>query len=118
MVFDPAYLEKMTFGDQEQFNSILSRFTVDSQNDRLELLQCLQKNNINQVSLLLHRLAGRLAQIGCGDLGAAFRMMEIQVNESIEFEDALEPDQKERIVALCRDLERLVEQMVPERSPG
>ncbi|MEJ5961364.1 hybrid sensor histidine kinase/response regulator [Pedobacter immunditicola] len=110
--FDPGYLEKMTFGDQEQFNKILNRFITDSQHDRLELLECLRTDDIEQVSLLLHRLAGRLGQIGSRDLGTAFRIMEIEVNDSIEVKEPLDEEQKQSIIALTDDLQRLFD-LVP-----
>lgn len=112
VLFDPSYLEKMTFGDQAQFNKILNRFITDSQHDRLELLECLQTDDIEQVSLLLHRLAGRLGQIGSRDLGTAFRIMEIEVNDSIDVKEPLDNEQKENIVELTDDLQRLTEQVV------
>jgi signal transduction histidine kinase/HPt (histidine-containing phosphotransfer) domain-containing protein len=109
VLFDPAYLEKMTFGDQEQFDRILNRFNLDCQNDQQELLENLDKGNYDHVSLLLHRLAGRLSQMGSRDLAMSFRMMEIEVDASLAAaeEDELDEMQKERIVALCSQLQRL-----------
>jgi signal transduction histidine kinase/CheY-like chemotaxis protein len=111
VLFDPSYLEKMTFGDQEQLKKILNRFLMDCRDDRSELLQCLDAGDINQVSLLLHRLAGRLGQIGSRELGNAFRIMEIEVNDSIEVHQALDEEQQEAILHLAADLQRLLEQV-------
>jgi signal transduction histidine kinase/FixJ family two-component response regulator len=107
--FDPRYLEAMTFGDQEQYDRILNRFNTDCQNDQQEIISCLDQGNYDRVSLLLHRLAGRLAQMGSRDLAASFRLMEIEVDESLAAaeEDELDDSQKERIIALCQQLQRL-----------
>jgi HPt (histidine-containing phosphotransfer) domain-containing protein len=96
LLFDPAYLEKMTFGDQEQYDRILNRFNLDCQNDQQELLDSLEKGNYDHVSLLLHRLAGRLAQMGSRDLASSFRLMEIEVDASLAIaeEDELDDLQK------------------------
>jgi signal transduction histidine kinase/HPt (histidine-containing phosphotransfer) domain-containing protein len=109
VLFDPTYLEKMTFGDQDQYDRILNRFNLDCQNDQQELLENLEKENYDHVSLLLHRLAGRLAQMGSRDLAASFRLMEIEVDASLAAaeEDELDEMQKQRIVALCNQLQRL-----------
>ncbi|MET3112968.1 signal transduction histidine kinase/CheY-like chemotaxis protein [Pedobacter sp. CG_S7] len=106
--FDPSYLEKMTFGDQEQLNKILNRFSMDCQNDRKEILQSLHAENLDLLSLLLHRLAGRLAQMGSKDLGMQFRLMEIKVNETITSEMTLDTEQKEKILQLCGKLKGLI----------
>jgi signal transduction histidine kinase/HPt (histidine-containing phosphotransfer) domain-containing protein len=107
-LFDPVYLEQMTFGDQEQYHKILNRFSMDCQSDHDELLLCLQQNNLSQLSLLLHRLAGRLAQMGSRDLAAEFRMMEIQVNDNVKFNDDLDEDQEHMILAMSVKLQRLI----------
>ncbi len=109
VLFDPSYLEKMTFGDHEQFNMLLNRFSIDCQHDREQLLKGLRAGDLEEVSLLLHRLAGRLAQMGSRDLGTAFRMMEIEVNEMRASEVLLSKAQHDRIAGLCDKLQRVVE---------
>ncbi|RZM29853.1 MAG: response regulator, partial [Pedobacter sp.] len=58
--FDPAYLEKMTFGDVEQLHKVLDRFVTDSLAD----IAALKESGGAAQGLLVHRLAGRIAQIG------------------------------------------------------
>ncbi|MCD0486784.1 response regulator [Pedobacter sp. MC2016-14] len=77
--FDPSGLEKMTFGDREALQKILDRFALDSAADAEELLACLEHPNPGHTVLLLHRLAGRIAQMGARQLAAGFRKMEIEM---------------------------------------
>ncbi len=79
IIFNPGYLEQMTFGDEEQLVKILKRFTEDCVQDIEDLRLSMDSNNINQFSLLVHRLAGRIAQIGSSELAAEFRKLEIEV---------------------------------------
>jgi CheY-like chemotaxis protein len=77
--FNPSYLQKMTFGDEEQLVKILKRFNEDCLQDIDDLKLSMETNNVSQFSLLVHRLAGRIAQIGSGELAADFRKLEIDV---------------------------------------
>ena len=79
IIFNPEYLEKMTFGDEEQLFKILKRFTEDCVQDIEDLRLSMDSNNVSQFSLLVHRLAGRIAQIGSSELAAEFRKLEIEV---------------------------------------
>lgn len=79
ITFDPSYLEKMTFGDEEQLFKILRRFSEDCLQDINDLRTSIEENDVSQFSLLVHRLAGRIAQIGSGELAADFRKLEIEV---------------------------------------
>jgi len=79
VTFDPSYLEKMTFGDEEQLFKILKRFSEDCVQDIEDLRGSMENNNVSQFSLLVHRLAGRIAQIGSSELAADFRKLEIEV---------------------------------------
>ena len=103
-LYDPAYLEKMTFGDQEQYEKILNRFVQDCQDDEASLQQYMAIGNYDKASLLLHRLAGRLSQMGSRELAMAFRSMEINVNASLEEDDALPEEQVQGIQDLCARL--------------
>ncbi|PYF70133.1 hybrid sensor histidine kinase/response regulator [Pedobacter nutrimenti] len=107
LVFDPAYLQKMTFGDPQQFHKIMDRFREDCRNDKTELEQGLKQNDKEKVSLLLHRLAGRIAQIGSRELAADFRKAEIRM----ESQNADVQKQKDGILLLCQHLDELIHLM-------
>src|SRR5690606_21248727 len=75
--FDTTALVKMTFGDRRQLNKILHRFVEDCHADMALLDQSLKAQHTDNLSLLLHRLAGRIAQMGVKQLAAEFRTAEI-----------------------------------------
>lgn len=80
--FDVAVIEKMTFGDRELLHKILNRFKVDCANDSLELQSSLEENDQPMARLIVHRIAGRTAQMGSGKLAAEFRQMEMEIAEN------------------------------------
>ncbi len=92
VTFNPSYLEKMTFGDEEQLFKILKRFNEDCLQDIEDLRLSMETNNVSQFSLLVHRLAGRIAQIGSGELAADFRKLEIEVMESSDINPKLKAE--------------------------
>ena len=77
--FDDSSLHKMTMGDQEMMGKILASFKRDCEEDKILLQQSLVDGNQPQARLVVHRLAGRVAQIGAKDLGAAFRQLEQEI---------------------------------------
>ncbi|WP_421945916.1 hybrid sensor histidine kinase/response regulator [Pedobacter sp.] len=79
--FDFSSIEKMTFGDQQMLEKILNRFKLDCVNDSAELLKYLEENNQDKSRLIVHRLAGRTAQMGAKTLAEAFRELEIDIAE-------------------------------------
>ncbi|KLT66364.1 ATP-binding protein [Pedobacter sp. BMA] len=79
--FDLSSLEKMTFGDQQMLEKILNRFKQDCKDDSRELKELLVENNRDKCRLIVHRLAGRIAQMGAAKLANAFRLLEIEVAE-------------------------------------
>ncbi|HVS91888.1 MAG TPA: ATP-binding protein [Mucilaginibacter sp.] len=102
--FDPATVEKMTFGDPDMIAMILARFSEDTLNDIEELCQALQKPDIAPISLLLHRIAGRTAQIGGKQLSQRFRIAEMK----LEVDNNLTGQTRDEILTLSDDLRDFV----------
>jgi signal transduction histidine kinase/CheY-like chemotaxis protein len=101
--FDPTVLEKMTFGDRDQLNKILKRFAEDCIADIAALRQSLHAQRIDELSLVVHRLAGRIAQVGAKQLAGDFRLAEAELAKN-----GLESSQKNRIEGLITGLENLL----------
>lgn len=78
---DKNFLSKMTLGDEEQLDKILKQFVADTLNDKEELSKAILNNNKETTSLIVHRIAGRTAQIGARELAAEFRKIEIELSE-------------------------------------
>lgn len=105
--YDLTSLERMTMGDQQMLRKILLRFEKDCFDDIQELEQRVDANEIDKVRLLVHRLAGRIAQIGAGELGAAFRMVEQQ----IAVDNILSIAEKEQLDVLIIKLKDLIKRI-------
>ncbi|MBB2145879.1 response regulator [Pedobacter sp. LMG 31464] len=102
--FNISSLEKMTLGDQQMLEKILQRFKEDSASDADELKVNLSANDQANSRLIIHRLAGRIAQIGSKKLGASFRLLE----EEIAKEETINSHQKKAIFDLLLKLEELI----------
>ncbi len=77
--FDDSSLQKMTMGDQQMMAKILTSFIRDCEEDRALIKEGIANQNQPEVRLVVHRLAGRIAQIGARELGAEFRQLEQEV---------------------------------------
>jgi len=87
--FDDSSLRKMTMGDQKMMAKILASFIRDCEEDQALIKQSIASQNQPEVRLVVHRLAGRIAQIGARDLGAAFRQLEQEVAAVEILDDAV-----------------------------
>ncbi|KQN37970.1 histidine kinase [Pedobacter sp. Leaf41] len=77
--FDFSSIEKMTFGDQQMLEKILTRFKKDCIDDAESLKNHIHENDQDKSRLIAHRLAGRTAQMGSKNLANAFRTLELEI---------------------------------------
>ncbi|RZK66833.1 MAG: response regulator, partial [Pedobacter sp.] len=77
--FDFSSIEKMTFGDQQMLEKILTRFKKDCIEDAESLKNHIHENDQDKSRLIVHRLAGRTAQMGSKNLANAFRTLELEI---------------------------------------
>jgi len=97
---DTSVVEKMTFGDEELLLKILNRFKDDCLIDTAELEKSLADNDQPLARLIVHRIAGRTAQMGSGKLAADFREMEIEIAGKQNLDDDLKLKIRELISGL------------------
>lgn len=100
---DFTALEKMAFGDKELIRKIMGKFEKDTMADVTLLKEAMARGTVSEVSLLLHRIAGRTAQIGVRELSSRFRAEELELGKTT----LLGEDQKQRISLLTEDLLQL-----------
>ncbi len=107
---DRSLIEKMTMGDKQMQEKIILRFKQDSGEDSALLKEFLAQDDVQKTRLIIHRLAGRLAQIGARELALEFRKMEVMVDqkESIDFKC------QEDILALLLSLRKLLSEIGEE----
>ena len=101
--FDFSSIEKMTFGDQQLLEKILARFKQDSIDDAGELKEYLKQNDQDKSRLIVHRLAGRIGQMGAKTLANAFRVLETEIAEK-----GLSANIKADVSAQIKKLEHLI----------
>jgi len=102
--FDLTALRKMTFNDEEQLKRILLRFEQDCKGDSEQLRFALSNSSLDMVSLIVHRLAGRIAQIGSTSLASEFRNCEMEL---LQHKKMLPEALKKDVELLLKKLERL-----------
>ncbi|HTM97243.1 MAG TPA: ATP-binding protein [Pedobacter sp.] len=101
---DKSLMEKMTMGDKQMQKKIITRFKHDSEEDAEVLKECLTNGDRQKARLIIHRLAGRLAQIGAKDLAAEFRKMEVSIDQKESIDEAC----RMAILVLLASLEQLL----------
>ncbi|MES2828267.1 MAG: ATP-binding protein [Bacteroidota bacterium] len=83
-------LEKMTFGDSELMNKIVLSFLEETSVDTQLVFEAMKNADQENLSLILHRMAGRIGQIGAIELAGKFRTLEIAINKSHNSIDVLD----------------------------
>lgn len=106
-VIDLSMIEKMAFGDEEMVKQILERFCEDNRKDAGIVTEALKVQNRDELTLLLHRLAGRTSQLGARSLGAAFRAEELLLHQGAPIDGA----QEQRVHRLLEQLESLTQEI-------
>jgi len=101
--FDFSTIEKMTFGDQQMLEKILARFKQDCIDDARALKTHLNGSEQDKSRLIVHRLAGRTAQMGSRTLAQAFRTLEIEIAEK-----GLHAEIKTEVLNQLKKLEALI----------
>ncbi|MGV8877445.1 MAG: hybrid sensor histidine kinase/response regulator [Sphingobacteriaceae bacterium] len=109
---DLSAVEKMTFGDPLQLNKIVKRFIIDSTEDLQELQMAQNEINQERKLLLLHRIAGRTAQLGSKDLASKFRALEIALAEKGELDEVQQKEVNVCMALLTRLTNQLKEMLV------
>ncbi|CAG5070463.1 Sensor histidine kinase RcsC [Dyadobacter sp. CECT 9623] len=78
---DFTMLNQMTFGDEGLLREILEQFVKDSRTDVEALQLHIETRELDKVTEIMHRMAGRTGQIGARELSAQFRNFELALRE-------------------------------------
>jgi HPt (histidine-containing phosphotransfer) domain-containing protein len=103
---DLVTLRELTLGDETLFQSVVVQFIDETENDLLDLGKALPTAESIKIRESIHRLAGRLGQIGIGDLSDSLKQIETSI-VSGEKMDAVLPqiqDAIKRIETLLAEL--------------
>jgi signal transduction histidine kinase/CheY-like chemotaxis protein len=78
-----ATIKQMPFNtDQEYAEDIWEQYVLETTHDIHTLEAAADGKDIDTATMMLHRIAGRTAQVGNKELGRAFRKMELNVRSS------------------------------------
>ncbi len=78
---DFSSLTRLVFGDQEQLLKVIALYQTDTRQDLRELRKAYAEGDYDQVALLVHKLAGRTAQIGAKELAEELRKLELVIRK-------------------------------------
>ncbi|MGV3703737.1 MAG: ATP-binding protein [Arcticibacter sp.] len=106
-VLDLSMIEKMAFGDEAMVRQILERFCEDSRNDAAVVVEALKAEDREELTLLLHRLAGRTSQLGARALGNRFRAEELNLHKGAPIDEEM----SKRVHKLMEELEMLTNEV-------
>ncbi|GAB2781116.1 hypothetical protein GCM10027275_25880 [Rhabdobacter roseus] len=107
---DLSYLHAMAMGDEDLIRDTLAHFAKDTRADLERLGQLPTLDGQAESMELIHRLAGRVGQVGARPLGARLRALEVALRaRSQEVSEA-------EYTELLREVERLVNQ-IEEQVP-
>lgn len=80
-VVDLTPLRQMTLHDESLFQSVLQQFIEETQQDLSDLDEKLNKKNKAAIREIVHKLAGRVGQIGILPLSLKLRQIETKIEE-------------------------------------
>ena len=90
---DLSTLRQMTLNDESLFQSVLSQFIEETSDDISNLKTLVPSDDIRPIREVVHRLSGRLSQIGIRNLGTRFNKIEKMIvsgKSSADLRDDLE----------------------------
>jgi HPt (histidine-containing phosphotransfer) domain-containing protein len=74
----------MTLGDESLFQSILTQFIEETEYDLGKLNEGLKGENAGTIRDIVHKLAGRVGQMGMRGLSKTLREIEVALVEGVE----------------------------------
>jgi HPt (histidine-containing phosphotransfer) domain-containing protein len=97
----------MTLNDEALFQSVITQFLEETSEDTKTMSTALPDRDTKVIREIVHRLSGRLSQIGIADLGSQFSRIETMIVSGSayeEFEDALADalDELEKLLTRLR----------------
>ncbi|MBC7565567.1 MAG: response regulator [Pedobacter sp.] len=104
-------LRKMTLNDPVLLENIIQGFCVDCEHDEQLVQEAIQLNDWETVTLLVHRLAGRIGQLGISEIAHSLRNIELRLRDS----DVSKQNLIKEIFNSLRDIGIVVEKFKTER---
>lgn len=103
---DLSALRRITLNDESLFQSVLTQFVEETTDDIKILKSTLETGNAKPVRDVVHRLSGRLSQLGIGSLGDQLHQIESMIVAGKPL-----PELSETIKKILRQLDELIAQL-------
>lgn len=105
--FDLSTLRLMTLGDETLFQSIITQFIEETENDLHQLDENLKFMNAGPIREIVHKLGGRIGQMGVLSLSARLRDIETKLVDGVALSSLVEKimsakDEAERLLRTIR----------------
>ncbi len=78
---DLDLLKRMTMGDEALYHSILNQFIEETRADLIVATRCADSCESKPLREVVHKLAGRLAQVGISGVSGRLRSVELELEE-------------------------------------
>src|SRR5690606_2632610 len=113
-VVDLSPLRKMTMNDEALFYSVLRQFVEETQDDLQHLEEQLDQRDKIAIREIVHKLAGRIGQMGIGPLSLKLREVETKIIAGEEVEALMRPliKLKEEVTLLLQKIKGMMEMEV------
>jgi signal transduction histidine kinase/DNA-binding response OmpR family regulator len=108
---DLLILRQMTMGDDELFQAVLVQFLQETNEDLGELQEMMKHLNYPKIRELIHKLAGRIGQVGVEKLSEKLRKIEDDIVEGQRIEALAD-----RIYGAIVEVQELVRQLSEEQA--
>lgn len=108
---DLRILRQMTMGDDELFQSVLQQFLQETKDDIESLQETMKYLDYPKIRELIHKLAGRIGQVGVEKLSEKLRKIEDDIVQGKRLEQLAE-----RIYASIVEVRELVRQLKEEQA--
>jgi HPt (histidine-containing phosphotransfer) domain-containing protein len=112
IAIDFSSLKKMTLNDPVLLEHIIQGFGQDCLDDQDAVERALSIKDWDQVTLIIHRLAGRTGQMGITELANSFR----EAEQKLRQDNFNEQDMLNHIGAMFRDLNLVIKEFRKEKS--
>jgi CheY-like chemotaxis protein len=104
-------LREMTMGDDELFQTILIQFLQETKDDVNALQENMKHLDVKNIRERVHKLAGRIGQVGADKISQRLRSIEDDISEGKSINNLAE-----RIYSSINEVEKLVEDIEEDIS--
>jgi CheY-like chemotaxis protein/anti-sigma regulatory factor (Ser/Thr protein kinase) len=112
-IYNPKILQQLTMGDSTLLHEVTEQFCTDTTSELPELEKLIQQNNSEDAREIIHKLTGRIGQMGALYLSAKFGALEEALHQGNEVTSL-----RKEIEYAISETKRLMELLREHYSPN